>query len=448
MAFPLSTSFALVLATVAAAPASAQRRVIQITTASEVHMNAKISPNGNLVAFQGPGKIAVVSYLGSAETPIASGSNLGSFLWSPRSTGVYYLDGSDLRFVAAGGGSPVTLTTLPGQQLRLWCVDAQDRTLFGTRYDQAASLYRIFSIGTNGANRTDIVFSVQGLDDVRLDPSDTKILFRNHDFSTPFSPREYFSADRSGANQVSLTGGPINGNPDYGDWVDAGQSIAFTLTSPVSFFPHLARIGPASTAIAMLTEGTSLRRFSAVFPDRKWIAHQAAWAGGIGPAILPPDGGGLVVLSAEDPTTYAFGSPPSVDASGTRVVFAASVNGQLAQIYRVELDRELRIFPRVQIGQGVTVELPIAANEVGAAFISAGLLPQPFRLLGFTYGLALDPTVLVTALSGSSASGKLAVAFPVPNDVSMVDQTLYFQGIRVRTPTTGDFTRFAEVRIF
>ncbi|MEM7204537.1 MAG: hypothetical protein AAF628_30045 [Planctomycetota bacterium] len=430
-----------------AATLCAQRSVMQLTTMAQVHQDAKISPDGGRVAFRGSGgSISVVDWLGGAEVPIAVGINIGSFLWSPRSSGVYFVENNSLRFASVAGGSPTTLAILPGNQVQLWCVDSADFTVYGTRFEPTNNWYTVFTINTTGAGFRDIVTDPNNfLDEVRLDPTETRIVYRAQFAGLPFADRDYISANVDGTMGVSLTGGPIPGNPEFADWVDGGTTIALTMLSGAR--PHIARV---STGLApqFVTDGSQVRRRTVVSPDRRWIAFEAQWERGLGPAVIPSEGGGLVVLSQEDDVNYIMQAPPSVSEDGNRIAFSASVSGGLTQVYGVELDRELRIFPRVERGGVVTVELPVTTSEIGALFVSGGLGATPFPFPGYSGEFAINPFVMFTLFAASSTTGAITVSFPVPNAPALVGGSVYFQGLRFVSLNRGDFTRVAEALVF
>lgn len=440
--FLRATAAALLLAL----PSLAQLRgVTQITSSGQVHQDAKLSPDGLFVAYRGAGKIGSVGFSGGVEATLATSSNLGDFFWAPNSSGLYFIENSDLKFVSRGGGNPQRLATLPGQGHRIWSVDAQDKKIWGTRFDPATSTYHIFSVSTSGGSVTDLVGSPLVLDQVKIDPSGSRILYRET-LGIPFSPSEIWMADHDGQNEVSLTGGQVAECPDLIDWVDNAQTAAFAVRSPFSGLPQLGRITTASTQIELLSEGLFQHRNLSVTRDKQWLLHQAQYAGGAAPAILPPDGGGLILL-ALDGKTYLFHGVPTSDAGGTRVVFAATELGgsTTPQIYTARLDRELRISPRAKLGQSFAVQMPIRSNEIGAVFISAGLAPA-VTLPGFAGALVLNS--VQTLVSGGSATGSLGGGINVPNEVALLGQSVFFQGLRVISLSQGDFTRAAEVPIF
>lgn len=449
MTFPsrcIAAASALVAASLFATVADAQRGVVQITSAVEVHQEAKISPDGQTIAFRGPSKIGVVTFAGVGEAPLVSSSSLGGFLWAPNSSGLYYLDGSDLKFIARSGGSATLLRSLTGQRVQLWAVDHTDSVLFGTRYDPATQASSIWSIPTTGGvAATDIVTSQDTFDQIQVDPSDSRIVYRQYG-SAPFSPIEIFSADLSGKNISSLTGGTVTSSPEYPEWVDAGQSIAFTVQSPNTNRKQVGRIGPASTQIVLLTDGVEAKRLTAVSRNYAWVLMQAQIPTGYSPAILPTAGGGLI-LFGEPGHTYALQGQPSMDANGNRMVFAASLDGAPAQVFGVTLQRELRITPRAETGNSFGITLPVASGEAGAVLLAGGFTTNPLAIPGIAGNFELDPTILLTVVSGSSATGALMATIPVPNNPWLIGQQLYLQGARI-TGLGGDLTSRVYVPIF
>ena len=194
---------------------------------------------------------------------------------------------------------------------------------------------------------------------------------------------------------------------------------------------------------------TSLREATS---DGQWVVLQSQYLGGAGPAMIPPQGGGLVVIDPED-TFYLFQSPPTIDESGDRIAFAATVLGQggVPQLYTVRMDRDLRITPRLEVGGQFTVRLPVNPNENGVILMGAGssLAANLFALPNFEYGLALDPSLpILPVASGMSGSGNLTITAPIGNDPSFIGVSVFFQGLRVQPNLTGDFTRYAEASVF
>jgi hypothetical protein len=413
------------------------------------HLEPKLSPDGQIVAFRGPSRIGSVPSTGGTEGLLVSGANLGDFLWAPTSTGIYFLDGVVLKFVSRQGGNPVTISTLTGAQHRLWAVNNNDTRLFGTRFNATTGNYHVFSVPTNGSSAAvDVVTNVLFLDGVRLDPTNAKMLYRAY-VPQPFTPREYFKCNLDGSNNQSVTNGSLNGQLEDGDWIDAGQTIAFNLQSTVSNRTHLALIGGAFANPSFLTEGTRIHRRSVVTADRKWILCEGQnSSSGAVPTLLPVRGGGLVPLVFGK--SYQFNSPPTIDAQGTRVAWTGidPLVGGFQQVFSIDLDRELEIGPRIEIGQNFQAAIPVQQNEAGGILLSAGLLPAAIPLPPFRHEVVIDPSTLIIVVTGvGTGSGPITVTVPVPNDPSMQGASLYWQGVRL-LGMLGEFTRHAETRVF
>lgn len=449
MATHLQRTLAVALLALAPSELPCQRAIREITAKPEVHEEAKISPDGTLVAFLGPSKLGIVPFVGGVESTLVPGVTVTSFLWATNSTGIYYADGNNVRFIAKGGGTPGTVGTVPGTRLAIWSSDAMDMRLYGTRFDGASGLTHVFRLATSGSSApVDLFSSLGDLTEVRLDPTGTRLLYRET-AQQPFQPVEYWSYDLMTGTKTTLTGQIAAGQPSGAQWTENGQAIVFSWIDPVSSRFQVARVG-ASMTPELLTQGSLTHRYSSVSGNGKWVALQSQnHSGGSGPAVLPATGGGLVALEP-DTTAFVFKGPPSIDDAGVRVAFAASKNGAQSQIYAVSLDRELEIAPRPELGQMFTIEMPLQpTNEAGAVFMAAGLLVAPFPFAGLTYGFALDPTIMVQIGVRGAGMGNVVANLPVPMDMALQGASVFVQGIRlVNNMLLGDFTRYAEVSIF
>ena len=447
---PLLFPALLVLGSLAGA--QSVRSIRTLTTAGEVHQDARISPDGQYVVWKGPNKLGIAPFSGGAETPLVASSTLGDFLWAPTSSGIYYLDGTTVKFIARAGGVPKTLQTIAGGQQRLWCVSPNDALLYGSRYDTTTSQYAIYTLATSGTSvPKDLITSALALDAVRIDPTNQKMLYREY-VAVPFSNREYWRADKDGKNPLSLTGGPVGGQIDHADFVDAGTTIVYTTISPNTPSFQLARLVAGNTTAVLLSEAPGLHRRSAVSGDQKWVIHEALTppTQGTQVAILPPDGGGLVIL---DPSkTFTFTSNPSTSSTGLRVAFSGtdtSVPGATSQVHVAELDRELRLFPKLELGKVFQMALPLASTELGVIFVGAGLAATPITLPGFLYTFDLNLSAFVSVIAGPGTGGLLQAALPLPNDPALAGQDLFWQGVRIEpVPQTGEFTRYVITRVF
>ena len=445
-------SIAVLAALVVAALAPAQRGVRAVTTSAESHQDAKISPDGSTIAFRGPNKLAVVPYVGGAELVLATSSTLGEFLWTPTGGGLYFIDAGTVKYVTRTGGSVITVRAIPGQQQHIHCVTKDDKSIYGSRYDPTSTRFTIFTLATNGQSApSDIVQSVLTLDAVALDPSGAKMVYREYYGGTPFANREYWLALSSGVGAVSLTNGPISGQLDQAEFVDNGNTVAFTSIATTIPTFQIGTLANGNSTIRYLTDSPGLARRSSVFPDRKWIACESSFppASGARIAIIPADGGGKILLDPNKPLTL-YGNP-TADAGGTKIAFCAIEQGvtTIPQVYAIELDRELRIRPRLETGKIAFFELPVGLNDLGGFFLAGGLASTPLTIGGLQYSYDLDLATSVPIYNGTSGSGVLQLVIGVPNDPALVGQVLYWQGLRVSLiSVTGDFTRWVSTRIF
>ena len=167
---------------------------------------------------------------------------------------------------------------------------------------------------------------------------------------------------------------------------------------------------------------------------------------------MPASGGGRVLLEPDN--DWVFQGDPSIDGAGQKVAFAASFldeknNLTTAQVYLVELDREVVIAPRAAPGGKIDISLPVEKGEQGMLFLSVKLLPKPFTVVGFTYGVAIDTNLMVQLLNGvGDGSSPLKLSnVQIPNDANLKGIEVYVQGIRSKNGSTGDFTRYVELQV-
>ena len=435
-----------------------QRQVKQITKAEEAHFDAKISPDGKSVAFRGAQKIGVVGTSGGTETAVAQGANLGSFVWSPNSAGIYYLDGTTVKFVSKSGGNALSIGTGSGS-LFLWGVDRADKTIYGTRSDNNNNYY-VFSLPTSGsASPKDIVSITTNywVEQVAVDFSGSKLAYFVS-LQGVHKPKDLRVADADGKNEKSWSGGAKLASTTRNlAWSDAGKTVIFTtLVQQTSLTWQIGRLTAASTIPDYLTSEPMNHQRSVVGPNLSWIVCQA----GVTvlnknhqvPSVMPVDGGGRVILEPDN--SWVFQGDPSIDGAGQKVAFAASyydTNNKLttAQVYLVELDREVVIRPRAAPGGKVSFSLPVDKGEQGMLFLSLKLLDQPFPVVGFTYGVAIDTNLMVQLLRGvGDGNSPLQLTdIPIPNDTNLKGVEVYVQGIRSPNGNTGDFTRYVELQV-
>jgi len=457
---PRAPSVLFVLAALAAVrPVGTQiRNLLPITTSGEEHVDAVLSPTGDHVAFRGPDKLAVVAYAGGQEVTLAMGRNLGSFVWAPDASGLYFLDGRDLRFVPRTGGLGRTVATLPELGHALWDVKRDGSELFGTWLylrDNGGNFERetqVFAIQTDGsAPPRVLVSSLLVVDGVRVSPDQTKIVYREYD-AQPFSRHDYFVADIDGRNPVSLTGGAGLGlNPGLPSWLGDNGGICIARIDRLlsrAVVELLMRTDPTPFA---LTYPTAARNCS-VSADGRFIVYEGYWQPGQTwtPVAVPAEGGGHIFFDTSRALAFT-GTPMLGGPNGDRLVVSGALGtAPAAQVLKAELGRELLIRPRADLGGTVNLELPVAAGELGVVLLAAAPLPLPVSVGALAGGFQLDPTSVVTVLAGTgTGQGPLQAQLGIPNVPFLSRRAVYLQGVRVTSPMpTGDFTRLVELPLF
>ena len=436
-----------------------QQPLTPLTTSNDQHLDSAISPDGLQVVFKvGLGKIGQVSTRTGAESILVTSfqNDLFDVLWAPDSLELYYVQGDRVRSVSRSGGNPLILATLQGSDLRIWDVDPTGRSIVGSR--RAGGIYHIFTLDTSGQFLPqDIVESVNVLDDIHVDPSGTVILYRAWP-ALPFAPKEYYRADLDdGGNQVLLQ---MTGFGDSAAWTDDGQTFAMTTLTPTE--PPtlgLVRVGPSGVQ-ELLTGTVTVARRSTVSADRQWILFEASnpKGGGVNPAVMPGMGGGAVMLASGQNLIFNGGSLTgglSMDHDNLLVAFSANqadIGGDPDQIYAVALDREIRVYPRVEVGESLWFELPVELDELGVLALSTGVgVGAPFTLPGVSGALELlfGPGEIAIILSGmGTGTEPLSRQMEVPNDPALIGQEFYFQGLRIPVSSAGAFTNWGWFTIF
>lgn len=442
------------LCALATPTAAQQRTLVPVTSSGEDHSNPVPSPNGQLVAYRGPSKIAVVPWNGGAEVTLASGTNLGSFVWTPDSRGIYYLEGTLVNFVAAGGGLPRQVYALPELSHQIWDIKNDESELVcswlyvrnnGSTTVRETHVFMLRADGT-AAPRV-IAQSVLAIDGVQLSPDEQRLLWRQYD-TTPFTPRDYVVANVDGSNQVSLTGGTGFGlNPSFPVWDATGTGVFCWRTDINLGRPVIERFALPGNARTVLSTPAGARELS-VSADGAWIICQGYWAPGATwtPMLIPATGGGHVYLDTSRP--LGFSGAPQVSVSD-RVVMAGRLGtSQISQVLRCELAREMLVRPRAEVGGSVTIELPVLPGESGVIVLSSTLLPTPVELPGFAGSFQLDPAGMVTLLSGVGNGAPLGMTLPIPNVNFLRRKSAYLQALRLLSLSQGDFTRLVELPIF
>lgn len=449
---------ALVLAVTVPCQGGSAQVLPPLSSSPDHHLDAKISPDGQTVLYRtGPGKIGRVSTVNGAEIPlvVSAQNNLFDYLWAPNSLDVYFLQGNQVRSISRSGGSSLLLATIAGTNVRIWCVDADGVNIWGTRRENG--LHHIFSLDTSGGLLpVDVLSSPNVLDDVRVDPSGSSILYRSGS-AQPFAAKEYYRADADGQNEMSLL---ATFSGDSADWADAGQNFvlsAFTPTVPPAW--GIGRVDSAGV-LEFLTDADALMRRTSVSADGQWILFEARNPrdGGVIPGVMPATGGGAVMLYSGQNLILNGGSLTgglSMDHDNSLVAFSASFSdfpGTPDQVFLVALDREVRIHPRVEVGRSFTVELPVEMGELGALAFSVGVeTGTPLTVPGINgaFELLAGPGQFAVVLIGQGdGNGPLTVQGDVPNLPRLIGSDIFFQGLRIPESGPGAFTHWGWFTIF
>lgn len=434
-----------------------QRTIVPITSTPEEHLGAVISPSGAFAAFRGPDKIAAVAYGGGPEIVLATGRNLGTFVWAPDSRGIYFLDGADLKSVSVAGGAATTILTLPETNHVLCDVKDDGTRLYGVWFyvrtsGTPAREWHVFSVRTDGsAQPATLIRSVLTIDGVRLSPDETQMAYREYD-PTPFQPIDLVVAGADGTNRQSLTnnqGMQISVSAPW--WEGDASALLFARTDPAISRQVVERLQISTRTITPLTYPTRARNLS-VAPVGGFVLYEGFWQQGQvwTPVMVSPRGGGHVFLDPSRP--IVFRGTPLADANrGDQVVFSGNLAGATtSQVLKVELARELRIEPRIEVGRTFQIELAVGTTEIGAVFLAGAISSTPLTLPGLAGAFWLDPTSLVSVLVGiGDGQAPLRTQIAVPNVTFLVRKAMYAQGVRFLDFTPrGDFTRWAELPIF
>ncbi len=453
--YPIVFVSAVLAALVVSASLPCQRQVKQLTKRKEPHFDAQISPNGTLVAFKGKQKIGIVDVGGNKETDVATGTGLGSFVWAPNNSGLYFLDGTTVKFVPKNGGTPSTIGTGKGTMI-LGCVDRTDKAIYGTRRDSNGNWY-VFSLATSGSASPQDIVSIASnhwVEGVCVDFANKKLAYFVS-LQGVHKPKDLLVADVDGKNEKSWSGGqklqPATRNLA---WADAGTTVVFTtIVGNPQITWQLARLTAATTTPQYLTGAPRNHQRSATSGNLSWIVMEAETVGSRKvPAVIPSAGGGRVPLEPE--RDWVFQGDPSMDLAAKKVAFAASFLDEMkkltiSQVYLIELDREVVVTPRAVPGGNVDIKLPVEKGERGMLFLSIGLIQKPVPIVGFTYGIAINTNAMALMLTGvGDGNGPLQLKnVAVPNDSKLTGVEVFLQGIRSPDGRTGDLTRYVELQI-
>lgn len=433
--------------------AGAQASLTAITSTQRAHIDARISPTGSHVAFRvGRSDLGVVTFAGAGETLIFTSAtgNLGSYVWDVNGASLYVADGGTLRSVPRGGGTTVTIGTVTGTNVVLWCTDGT--YVYGSRQNgqQAA----VFRQRVNGqGSPVDLVTVVGTVDELALSPNRGYLLIANGS-GVPFTPPTMVRYQI--ANQTTTT----LGNPVYPltsiAWLDEGAN----------FVAASRTVNVASTQVVAFDAGTNPTPFTetlqfhrrTVYAGGNWILCEtlSPTGNGITIALLPFSGGGVVHVDTGRALLVNGGQQYgglTTDAAGTKIAVCGGTGAgdPYPQIYVASIDREIQVSPRLQIGQLFTIGMPLSGTDVGAVAVAFGLTqstPVQVPPLGGEFNLDITPGSMTTVLSGLATGGLLQGGWTIPSNQSLVGLQLWFQGLRFNPQFQGAFTRFGQYQVF
>ena len=423
-----------------------QRPVADISGSTAPCQDAIISPDGQFVAYRSGNRLAAVRRTGGGEISLHTGTALSSFLWSPSSSTIYAADGNRVLALPRTGGGATTIATLVGRSVWLWDVSSDGATLFGTRYDPARSEYHAFSLATDGTQAPVALFSsLDAISEIRVDPSDQFLLWFEQ-ATAPFSPIVLMRGQVDGNHRAALISAPLGSVATGPDWIDQGdRAIVSALVAGSGL--QVMRADRLRDALEPLTWGLGHQRPTRS-PDGAWIVMESVdGVGGNGPALLPVEGGGEVLLLTGE--LYQYAGSPNIDAARDSVVYSARRLSQTetARVFRADLDGEMRVHPRAETGRTLHFELPAAAGQAGAILL--GQRAAPVVLSGISFDYVLGPNFAILGMGVASGSGPIATAVPIPAIPALAGLVIDFQGLRWDMASqSGEWTRSGRFAIF
>ena len=428
-----------------------------------------ISPDGKSVVFLRRTRDNLVRQLWVGTATSENTQTIHSFPlgWNSEPTFFFDLSGQTLYFTAEGNamspantasirrvaiangrtqGSISTLhtTTSSVSMFRIVGMDNSPSLVFGSLRQGQSTQDIIFSMPAAGG-LVQLVFLLSNTMNLRLHdvaPGPRRLLCSETSRSAP-GTYQYFDIDSGGKNRFNVGSAIAQTTPqiEFASWFapgSAGSMLAHT-TNAIGRDQIIVHGGAFN--LHRLTDGIENRL--GLSEGGIWTAYMkevkpALWE----PAIIKSLGGGEIELAAGTPSIVWPPLPcarPTFDASGLRVAWVYGGN-----CWTTELDRELAIGDRAQIGQNVNVTLTLTSGEAGACVIASGLVSPGITIPGLcgTYDLNASGVTLFTAANATATFG-----LQIPFDFALVGQTLFFQAGR-STGVTGDFTRVARMRIF
>ena len=433
--------------TVTTGATAQQRPLLDLSTTSVACQDASISPDGQFVAYRAGGTLTVDRVGGGAAQVVVTSTNLGPFLWSPAGGTLYVLDGSQVVAASRSGAGATNLGVVPGQSVWLWDVDSTNGFLLGTRFDPSTQEYHVFRMATSGGQApVDLLTSQDELSDVDLDPTDSFLLYLQRG-TYPFAPYSLMRSAVDGTGATDMLGSPIGVVAQGPHWIDGGDRAVLVGPTAIGSL-QLLRIDRISQTATPLTWAFVHQR-PTVSADGAWVVLAAVdGVGGTGPAMVPIEGGGEVLLHTAE--AFGYAGSPNLDSRGTAVVFSArraSNPGENARAFQLDLDGELRVHPRAEIGGVVLFDLPCSSSELGAVLLGQRSLPVTLGGIAFDYDLG--PAFAILGIGAGRSSGPLTFPLPIPFAASLQGLVVDFQGLRYSPGAqSGEWTRSGRLPIF
>jgi hypothetical protein len=421
-----------------------------LTNGPEHNTQVQISPDGKWVAFLRVNGLYGIPFQGGTPGLVASTTTMSRFyFWTHDSNALLYLDGTEVRRVARDASNNSKIADIPGAQ-RLWAINRAGTKLYGVRLDTTSRQNVVFEVPTAGGAHTDLQSSLLTIEDLRIDATDSWLLHRE----TFIGSWQFYRSTIQGTQTTPFrrcpnpppTDCPFDRLTQAGQWLGPGDDIVFY---------HVDAVNPKGIQLARMDFQTGTVRFLTVpvgncfdpIPSRdvQWLFFERDDGSGSTRTVqlLPAQGGGEITLSSQ----LKQPGPVSISADGQRIAYGGVVGTDSSQVRVNEVDRELHIAPRVEVGKSFTYTVPGDAGETVLAWMSlrAGTGPLPVPPLTGTF--QLDATLLLLMAAGA---GTQTVPLSVPADPSLKGGNLYFQALRITQffPVAGGFSRLAKAPVF
>ncbi|MCB9883454.1 MAG: PD40 domain-containing protein [Planctomycetes bacterium] len=406
------------------APAFGQERVLPL--ADRGYFDARFSPDGNFVSYQGSGSLRVASITGSNET-IAYTAGAGvSYLWEGSGT-LLVTTGDKLMRVTRDGATQRQLANLPGQSIQeLFGVVASK--VYCTRRS-GTSTY-VSTINLLDGKLQDIITSVPGVTSLDIDASGKTLLLSETVFLFQYS---FWRANLDGSGLTTITSSPLTALARNARWLDGDKTLVLENVGPYSTYGggwQIWRMDGFNGNAAPITWQPRFRRGApAVSPDGRWIAtYELLTTGDVRAVVFPAGGGGEYVLS---PGLLASDNKITWSPDSKSLVYTGTTDSKRKGDVRIfDLDRPLYLAPAVQPGTSRLYSFDLTNGDVGVVFLGV-LAAQPITIPGLTGELALDLVAFPPLALASGVNTPIKANFVTPNTSSLIGVELALQGLRL-----------------